>query len=96
MRTRIPLTTLAAVLAFATVAADHNEFSCEDRWTTYYPADAETAWYPAYVAFDEIHCDCGWSVWVYAETNGVDGVQRHDEWCAHAGYENGGADTIVF
>jgi hypothetical protein len=48
-----------------------------------------------YVVNDRCQLDgCGWSVWIYQETNGIPGLQRDDTFKP----ANGGcqADTVVF
>jgi hypothetical protein len=50
-----------------------------------------------YVDNDACQPDCGYSIWIYQESNGIAGLQRgdevHDDTCGGAAGES---DTIIF
>lgn len=85
---------ICLVFAFAIVPtstfADHESSDCEI--TTSEP-DVEAGGIAIFV--DYIEPSGAYSVWIYQESNGIDGIQRadsvgEDELCGHGG------DTIIF
>lgn len=101
---RLVITLACTLAALGTVGADHSTFreDCDalpglrPLGVHYVPADAEETTYPVYVTLDAYHPDgVVKEVWIYAESNGVTGLQRHDDWCySYAPGEE--ADTIIF
>lgn len=49
-----------------------------------------------YVDNDPCQPDCLFSVWVYQESNGEDGLQRHDQFDDCSGAPGPGPDTLLF
>lgn len=87
----LALCMLTVGLAAPMATADHDSTSCE---VTASEPTAEAEGFAVFV--DEIAGDeYLYSIWVYQESNGLDGIQRHDsvvqdELCGHDG------DTIRF
>lgn len=82
---RASLTVLALVLIAPLALGAHPiESPPECPFTSYFPADAETRTYAVYVTLDEIMSN-GYviSAWIYAESNGMDGLQRYDSYCTN-------------
>jgi hypothetical protein len=88
---------LIAMLALLLVAtAARAQENCETE-----EADVDTGETPAgryYVVNDECQPGCLFSVWIYQESNGVDGLQRGDDVCLDDGSCCGHpeSDTVIF
>lgn len=85
---------LLALALVGTGAADH----CESWSST--EADAQTCEAGAspcyYVSIDFCQPDCHILVWVYEESNGLEGLQRGDEVVDDTCHEMVRPDTIIF
>lgn len=72
---------LAALMALVApyALADHCEDPFLDRNTEEYRVkDPETGKVIYYLDKDPCEPDCGFSIWIYEETNGYDNLQRQD------------------
>ena len=75
-----------------------NPVSAQDCVPAEQTPEVDTGDTPAgrfYVDNDLCQADgCGFSIWIYQESNGVDGLQRNDEISGDQACGNG--DTIIF
>lgn len=101
MSIRIATIMAVVTLMAPAVGAAHSE-PCGNWWQTIPAGASDGESYPAYVTVDErLPNDWLLNVWVYAESNGVDGLQRHDDACFDVdsngrAFDDDSRDTLVF
>lgn len=92
---------VALALAVPAAVGTHSAM-CDDT-TQYVPPDARESTSPVYLAIEEElvgHFPGGpqwvYAFWVYEESNGVTGLQRHDLVCGFEGVDESNQDRILW
>lgn len=98
MRPILKFAALALVVSFVSfgaVQAHDKGYECTEG-VDYRVTTVVTDNGPVYVTQDEILTDNHVvSAWIYAESNGMPGLQRHDDYCYNPGITDANRDTIV-